>query len=1220
MGTGYAKTDPTNFVDGETIEAADFTTEYNAIDAAFHLSTGHTHDGTTAEGGPVTKLLGTAITIGDATSGTDIAVTFDGESNDGVLTWMEDEDYFKFSDDALMNSTEKLYFRDTAIYINSSADGQLDLVADTEIQIAATTIDINGNVDISGTLTVAGALDFGDAALSNVGAVQLDSIAGDGDTNTSITFSGSDVITVANAGTNQITFNDGSILPVTDDDIDLGSSSYEFKDGYFDGTLYADAINFNGTAIASTAAELNIVDGGTSATSTTVADADRVVLNDNGTMVQVAVTDLAAYFDDEITAMPNLVTTAATTVGALNSGSITSGFGTIDTGSSTITTTGLITGGSLDIDNVLINGTTIGHTDDTDLITLTDGVVTVAGELDATTLDISGNADIDGTTNLDAVDIDGAVQIDGTVTVGVDGTGKDVKFFGDTSGAYVLWDESADKLLTAGGAVVDIVKDKLLIGSTAVTTTAAELNVLDAVTAGTVTASLGVVVDSNKDIGSFRNITLTGELDAGSLDISGDADIDGTLETDNLTVGGSQGSDGQVLTSTGSGVAWEDVPAGMTFQLEDGDGTEVAISNAKEVKFIGSGITTNWTDTDNGTDGDPYDLTFTVDAAQTGITSLLATDIKIGEDDQTKIDFETADEIHFYAANTEQVYVADNIFGPQSDSDVDLGTTGVRWKDAFVDSITVTGEIDGASLDISGDADIDGTANLDAIDVDGAANFAADVTFADGADIITASAGTSNFRAGVNAGAAIESGGNYNVIIGDSAGDALTTADNSALIGWGAGGAVTTGTANTAVGYYSLYTATTGTLNVAVGAGALGALTTSANNTAVGYDAGRQITTGGQNTFIGYQAGDALTTASQNTAVGYAALGACATTGQHTAMGHNALLVCVDGTNNTAFGSQAGAAVTSGSSNTFVGAYAGDAQTTASNNVAVGQNALGANTTGTNNVAIGTGAVATCTTAGNHLVGIGYQALAAAADSQFCVAIGKDAGLSVTSGDGNVLAGYHCGDAITTGGYNACFGDNAGGAITTASGILCLGQNAGNNLTTGGGGNAIYLGQGSQASAADVGGHETVIGPGTAKGVNTVFVVAGGSVYKGDNGTAWAQTSDRRIKKDIQPNTKGLAEICQVDPKTFLYKSDEELHEIPEFEGCAEGLPQNKRVTSAIAQEVQVPFPEAVTERNDYGMLSVNTDPIFWAMINSIKELSAQVDELKDEIKILKGE
>ena len=234
-----------------------------------------------------------------------------------------------------------------------------------------------------------------------------------------------------------------------------------------------------------------------------------------------------------------VVTTSVTTVGALDSGSITSGFGTIDTGSSAITTTGLISGGSLDIDHVLINGTTIGHTDDTDLMTVADGVLTIAGELDATTLDISGNADIDGTTNLDAVDIDGAVQIDATFTSGVDGQGYDTKFFGDTASAYLLWDTSADKLLTAGGAVIDIVKDKLLIGGTAVTTTAAELNVLDAVSAGTVTASLGVVVDSNKDIGSFRNITLTGELDAGSLDVSGDADIDGTLETDALTIGGS---------------------------------------------------------------------------------------------------------------------------------------------------------------------------------------------------------------------------------------------------------------------------------------------------------------------------------------------------------------------------------------------------------------------------------------------------------------------------------------------------------------------------------------------------------------------------------------------------------------------------------------------------------------------------------------------------------
>jgi hypothetical protein len=48
-------------------------------------------------------------------------------------------------------------------------------------------------------------------------------------------------------------------------------------------------------AVDSTAAELNIVDGGTSATGTTIVDADRVVLNDNGTMVQAAMTDIKTY-------------------------------------------------------------------------------------------------------------------------------------------------------------------------------------------------------------------------------------------------------------------------------------------------------------------------------------------------------------------------------------------------------------------------------------------------------------------------------------------------------------------------------------------------------------------------------------------------------------------------------------------------------------------------------------------------------------------------------------------------------------------------------------------------------------------------------------------------------------------------------------------------------------------------------------------------------------
>jgi hypothetical protein len=223
----------------------------------------------------------------------------------------------------------------------------------------------------------------------------------DADGDTTITADTDDQIDIKIAGAddfqftaNTFTAQSGSSIVVPDGGLTFGSTAItstaaelNLLDGV-SGLVQSDFTKL--AAVDSTAAELNIIDGGTSATSTTVADADRVVLNDNGTMVQVAVTDLAAYFDDEITAMPNLVTTAATTVGALNSGSITSGFGTIDTGSSTITTTGLITGGSLDIDDVLINGTTIGHTDDTDLITLANGVATVAGEISVTTLDIGG--------------------------------------------------------------------------------------------------------------------------------------------------------------------------------------------------------------------------------------------------------------------------------------------------------------------------------------------------------------------------------------------------------------------------------------------------------------------------------------------------------------------------------------------------------------------------------------------------------------------------------------------------------------------------------------------------------------------------------------------------------------------------------------------------------------------------------------------------------------
>ena len=245
MGATYTR--QSTYTEGDIIQASDTNDEFDQLLAAFAASTGHTHDGTTGEGGPITTLAGHSITIGLGTAGTDITLTFDGETSDGVLKWMEDEDYFEFSDDILIASTEKLQFRDTAIFINSSADGQLDLVADTEIQIAATTIDINGAADISGNLAVGGNL----------------TVAGNATVTGTTTFNGG-TLTLGDSASDNVVFGadvDSSIIPDDDDTYDLGSSSQQWRNIFINGTAEIDTLAIDGTNVTATAAELNILDG-----------------------------------------------------------------------------------------------------------------------------------------------------------------------------------------------------------------------------------------------------------------------------------------------------------------------------------------------------------------------------------------------------------------------------------------------------------------------------------------------------------------------------------------------------------------------------------------------------------------------------------------------------------------------------------------------------------------------------------------------------------------------------------------------------------------------------------------------------------------------------------------------------------------------------------------------------------------------------------------------
>ena len=200
----------------------------------------------------------------------------------------------------------------------------------------------------------------------------------------------------------------------------------------------------------------------------------------------------------------------------------------------------------------------------------------------------------------------------------------------------------------------------LTLGSGAVINEA-ELEAIDGITAGTVAASKAVIVDSNKDIASFRNVTLTGELDAGSLDISGDADIDGTLEADAMTLNGT------AITATATldtGISNNNVPK-FTSGVADNDflrvdGTAIEGRSASEVlSDIGA-------------------------APAAGDSNIVTTG----------------------ALNSGSI------------------TSGFGAIDNGSSNITTTGVGTFGSLDISGDIDVDGTTNLDNVDIDGTASIA----------------------------------------------------------------------------------------------------------------------------------------------------------------------------------------------------------------------------------------------------------------------------------------------------------------------------------------------------------------------------------------------------------------------------------------------------------------------------------------------------------------
>ena len=326
------------------------------------------------------------------------------------------------------------------------------------------------------------------------------------------------------------------------------------------------------------------------------------------------------------------------------------------------------------------------------------------------------------------------------------------------------------------------------------------------------------------------------------------------------------------------------------------------------------------------------------------------------------------------------------------------------------------------------------------------------------------------------------------------------------------------------------------------------------------------------------------------------------------------------------------------SANYAIGNYTMRNLTTGTANYAFGQNALNNLTTGNRNVAIGKNAMFTGTVTHDNVC-IGEQAGYALTDGNayYNVAIGSyalDAGSTTHS---NVAIGYAAASQLETGNGNTCIGTWAmlgatGGAnsnvvightaaydLTTGTNNVCIGTaagySAGNDLTDGD--FNIYFGGFTQASSGSAQ-KEHVMGYNIiGKGSRTFYNNSDLGVYHGGNTSTWSTTSDIRVKKNIVDNTTGLDKINQIQVKNFEYKTEDEIGtDSPELADVVKSAVVEKEGTQlgVIAQELETIIPECVTTMST-GVKSVDPDNLTWYMINAIKELKKENDDLKTLIK-----
>jgi len=550
MGATYTRQSSTEIVDGEVINAADFNNEFAQLVSFAAASTGHTHDGTTAEGGPITKLLGTAITIGDATAGTDISVTFDGETSDGVLTWMEDEDQFKFSDDIMIVDDEQLIFgtdSNVAISYDETTTDSLKIAATEGAGLAITLMADEGddagdewklNIADGGTLTLGNDINSAGTYVTHLTVTPNATVA-----NSTMAVAGN--LTVAND------------LTITDDVL-LDSDSAVLK--------FGDDQEITVTHVADTGLNLK---------HTATGDDKPVVLTLQTGETDIAANDVIGRIDfqapDETTGTDAILVAAG--IAAVSEGDFSSSNNATKLSFRTAASEAAAEKMSLSsAGNLTISGDLTVSGDDITLGTNTDTAIMVAdgtnynpvvpsGDVTLTNAGVFGiasdvivNADINSSAAIadsklatistaDKVSA-AAIQIDGAT----DGTGITIaagdKLLVDDGGTtkYV---EASQLNTYISAEATSIAADNIATGDGAVTIATSSGNITIDAQAGDAdiifkgTDDAADITALTLDMSAAGAATFNDKIIATELDISGDVDVDGTLEADAITVNGS---------------------------------------------------------------------------------------------------------------------------------------------------------------------------------------------------------------------------------------------------------------------------------------------------------------------------------------------------------------------------------------------------------------------------------------------------------------------------------------------------------------------------------------------------------------------------------------------------------------------------------------------------------------------------------------------------------